>query len=101
MSTNPRRCFYIPIDAYVEGRGYRVSVVTENEPGHCPTGVWPNDGTREMPYFWGHDYKEAMKICDRQNERMGISRTDAMEIVASSIGAQSRQEGGMPEPAGA
>lgn len=94
----PRMCYFVPIDAFIEGRGYRASVVVEGQPGHHPTGVWPNDGTKEMPYFFGRqpdgkgfDYEWACRAADNLNEQMGISKRDSIEIVASSVGAQVRQ----------
>lgn len=80
-----RTCFFIPADGYVEGRGFRASIVTEGEPGHTPSGVWPNDGTKTMPYFWGNDYDAACKIAEEQNERLGLSKRDVLEIVTSSM----------------
>ena len=83
-----RTCYFIPVDSYVEGEGFRVSVVTENQPGHRPTGTWPYTGApgETRPYFWGHDYKEAQTIAQQQNEKMGISPDDATRIVLSSMG---------------
>lgn len=85
-----RRIFWVPIDSYVDGKGYRVSVVVENEPGHQPTGDWPYDGNhgQRLPYFWGHDHDAAMEHCYDANKRLGVSREDTDLIVASSIGAQ-------------
>lgn len=87
----PRMCFFIPADAHIEGRGFRVSIVKEGESGHYPTGVWPNDGTQTMPYFWGDDYEKACEIADQQNERLGLSKTDVVRIVASSMAAGNRR----------
>lgn len=83
-----RQCFWVPEDAYVEGEGFRVSLVTEGQPGHQPTGVWPYDVHAPRPYFWGHDLAEAQATAYRQNERMGHSREDTDAIVASSFVAQ-------------
>lgn len=87
-----RICYYIPIDGYVEGRGFRVSIVKEGESGHYPTGEWPNDGAKVMPYFWGHDYEKACDIARRQNKALGLTEEDVMAIVGSSMGAQIRGE---------
>lgn len=92
-----RICYYIPPDAYFEDRGYRVSIVTEGEPGHIPTGEWPNDGTGVLPYFWGHDYEKACARADGQNAKMGISKKDSIAIIASSMGAQIREDRPAPE----
>lgn len=82
-----RYCYYIPADAYVEGHGYRVSVVFENISGHIPTGTWPYEGKpgQVLPYFWGDDYKTAKEQAKRQNERLGLSSREAHEIVAHSM----------------
>jgi hypothetical protein len=85
-----RLCYYVPADAYVEGQGWRASVVREGESGHHPTGTWPYTGAvnQTMPYFWGHDYEEAKAEAAELNERMGISAADASAIVTSSMIAQ-------------
>lgn len=84
-----RKCYYVPADAYVEEHGYRVSIVVEGEAGHHPTGTWPYTGApgESMPWFWGHDYAEAKRICDMENARMGLSIADSIRIVSSSMGA--------------
>lgn len=85
-----KRCYYIPADGYVEGEGYRVSVVIEGEPGHRPTGSHPYTGhPRETrPYFWGHDYETACEIAREQNKLLGLTEDDVTQIIASSMGAQ-------------
>lgn len=54
-------CYFVPLDAYVEGEGYRASIVVEGQAGHHPTGSHPYHGRPEetRPYFWGHDHAEA------------------------------------------
>lgn len=71
---SPRMCFYVPVDAFVEEHGFRVSIVKEGVAGHFPTGDWPYEGRvdQRMPYFWGPSYDDACKI------------------VASSISAQNK-----------
>jgi hypothetical protein len=88
--TQPRICYYIPEDAFVEGQGYRVSIVTENEPGHAPTGTWPYEGKpgQTLPYFWGNDLSVAREIAHRQNLKLGLTAEDVNKIVTSSIAAQ-------------
>jgi len=83
-------CYYIPEDAFVEGHGYRVSVVFENEPGHYPTGDWPYEGkpSQKMPWFWGDDLEFAKKCAKEENTRLGITEEEAFRIVTSSMGAQ-------------
>lgn len=91
-ANTPRACYYIPEDAYVEGRGFRVAVVTEGQPGYQMTGDWPNDGTGVMPYFWGNEIDRAKEIAAQQNRALGHSDKDVIEIMASSMGAQIRQD---------
>lgn len=88
--TTPRMCYYVPEYSYVEGQGFRVSIVHEGVPGHTPTGEWPNDGTGVRPYFWGgDDYEAACRRAEHFNKlHFGLSKKEANEIVASSIGAQ-------------
>ena len=90
-----RFCYYIPADAYVEGQGFRASVVFENESGHCPTGDWPYTGEpgQKMPYFWGHDYEDAKQICIGENARMDIDEEGMLDIVASSMRASVPRRG--------
>jgi len=83
-----RFCYFVPIEGFVEGRGYRASVVFEGEPDHYPTGDWPYEGKagQRAPWFWGPSYEDAQRICADMNDRMGISKKLAVEIVASSMG---------------
>lgn len=82
-----RFCFYIPADAYVEDQGYRVSIVTEGEAGHAPTGTWPYEGKpgQTMPWFWGHDYEAAKRLAQQENGRLGLSDQDVFDIITSSM----------------
>lgn len=86
----PRQCFII-----VEGQshpefGYVPSLVTENEAGHQPmTGR----GEQSQPWFWGTDYEEAKRTCEKVNaEDFGLDPGEAADIVASSIAASIRQD---------
>lgn len=86
-----RWCYWIPADGYVEGHGFRVSVVFEHEPGHHPTGDddWMIDAFKRKPWFWGHDYGEAKKVAEELNrDKLGLSAEDAASIVASSMAAE-------------
>jgi hypothetical protein len=89
-----RQCYFVPVDGFVEGRGFRASVVTENTAGHQPTGTWPNDGTGVMPYFWGPSLEEAEAAAARANQNLGLTKTDVASIIASSMAAQMRAEKG-------
>lgn len=83
-----RMAYFIPLDAHIEGQGYRASLVFENGDGHYPTGTWPYEGKpgQSMPYFWGHDYDKACETADRMNEQLGLSKKEALMIVARSMG---------------
>lgn len=87
MPNDPRFCYYIPPDGYIEGHGYRVSIVVENEAGHRPTGTWPYTGAvgESLPWFWGDDYEGAKQEALEANARMGLSEIAADLIVASSM----------------
>lgn len=79
--SEPRKCFYIPADAYVEGKGFVPSVVTEGEPGHAPlTG----NGAFAEPWYWG-DYEAAKAHAALENARLGLTAEDVAKIVASSM----------------
>jgi len=82
-----RHCFFIPADAYVEGHGFRVSIVKENVPGHYPTGSWPYEGRpdQRMPYFWGKTYEDACATADAMNAKLGLTKEEALKIVLSSM----------------
>lgn len=85
---NERRFCYVIADcAYVEGKGFRVSIAIEGEPGHFPTGDAPEGGLVE-PWYWGNTFEEAREIADRENkEKLGLEPIDAWKIVASTMGA--------------
>ncbi len=62
--------------------GYVPSVVTRGKSGHAPmTGR----GEFSMPWVWGSTIEEARSICAEQNERIGITPEDEMQIVLSSF----------------
>lgn len=84
-----RFCAFIPPDGYVEGHGFRVSIVIENEPGHFPTGDdnW-RAGRGKQPWFWGHDYDEAKAVALEYNRtRFHLTAKDCADIVTSSMAA--------------
>jgi len=92
-----RWCYVIPRDGFVEGHGYRVSIVIENQPGHYPTGslevLSKEQGVvhaaylrgATMPWFWGMTYEEACHVCKEQNLALDISEEDAVKIVSSTM----------------
>jgi hypothetical protein len=82
-----RWCFFIPADAYDEGKGYVPSVVYEGEPGHSPLR---GDGPHAEPWHWGMTYEQAKEFAQRANAEMGLSKESVAEIVASSMAATRR-----------
>jgi hypothetical protein len=84
-----RWCYWIPANGYVEGQGYRVSMVFEYESGHYPTGddAWiAGDYSKRKPWFWGFNYNEACKVAEDMNrDRLGLSAKDAAHIVTTSM----------------
>ncbi len=94
MSTR-RWCYCIPAEGYVEGHGYRVSIVFEYEHGHYPTGddAWiAGDKSRKKPWFWGFNYDEARKVAEDMNrERLGLSPRDAALIVTTSMSIKDKE----------
>jgi hypothetical protein len=79
-----RTCFYIPLDAYVDGKGFIPSVVTEDEPGHAPLA---GNGDFAQPYYWGATYEEATAVAQAANARNGLTPGDVDTIVLSSMRA--------------
>lgn len=83
LFANHRWCYFIPLNAFVEGKGWRVSIVFENVAGHFPTG-----GNGVEPWFWGSTYEEAEETAALQNEsKLQLSASDVWKIVASSMGS--------------
>lgn len=76
---------------FVEGHGFRVSIVKEGETGHYPTGVWPNDGTETMPWFWGPTIEDAEKCAIAYNKKLGVSPIEAEKILLQSMGMLSNK----------
>lgn len=90
----PRTCVFVDATFYVEGEGYRVAVARESEPGFHPTGDWPYTGGvgQKRPWFWGPTLEDAQKRCKEYNARLGLSATDAENIITSTIRAQNEEE---------
>jgi hypothetical protein len=79
-----RICFYIPSEQFDE-HGYIPSVVTEGVAGHAPM---KGRGAFSQPWYWGRTYEEACARCTAENEAIGVSFADALEIVLSSMAAK-------------
>lgn len=60
--------------AVVEKRGFTLGIAVQDEPGYYQTD-YPTVKT----------YDEAVKWADALNERMGVSKKDAMLIILSSM----------------
>lgn len=75
-----RWAYYIPVEAFVPGKGYRVSVVIEGEHGHFPTGT-----ASEPPWFWGMTYAEAEAKAAETNDEIGLSTKDVWAIVGPAM----------------
>jgi hypothetical protein len=88
-----RFVYFIPSDAFIEGHGFRVSIVFENESGHYPTGTWPYEGKvgQKAPWFWGDTFAAATATARAANEERGISAAAETAIVASSMSRGSRR----------
>lgn len=84
--TEKRQCFFVDPESYVEGKGYIPSLITEGEPGHAPLTGDP--AKHQTPWYWGQTYEEAVNICKAQNEQMGLTPDDVMDIIGSSMRAQ-------------
>lgn len=91
-----RWCYWIPADGYVEGKGYRVSIVFEYEAGHYPTGddaFLAGDYSKKKPWFWGHSYEEAKKIAEDMNrDRRGLSPREAADLVTTSMSIKDKED---------
>lgn len=82
----PRQCFVILPAQFHPQLGYVPSLVTEGEAGHSPM---VGRGELSEPWYWGTDYEQAKRICAKANEEtFGLTEAEAMDILASSIGAQ-------------
>jgi hypothetical protein len=82
----PRYIAWVDPAWFVKGHGFRVSIVKEGEEGHYPTGVWPNDGTKNMPWFWGPTLEDAEKTAIEYNRKLGVEPVDAEMILLQSMG---------------
>lgn len=76
-------CFFVDETMYVDGKGYRPSVVIEGHPGH-----FPNGGGDVEPWYWGQNLEVARQICRDRNANMGLSPEDVERIIASSMQAK-------------
>ncbi len=75
MNCNKRHCYYVPQNSLVQGKGYRVSIIKEDEHFHYPTN-----------WFWGFDYEKALKLAMKWNmDVLGLNDVEVREIICSSM----------------
>lgn len=75
-------CVYINVANYSdELRGFIPSIVYENVSGHFPLSGKPGGS----PWVWGPEYADAQRVADQFNQRIGVTRERALEIVTSSM----------------
>ena len=90
-----RWCYWIPETGYVEGHGYRVSIVFEYEAGHYPTGddAWiAGDRSKRKPWFWGQDLAAAKKVAEDLNrDQLGLSAREAADLVTTSMSIKDKE----------
>jgi hypothetical protein len=81
-----RYCFYVDETMNPDGKGFIPALVTEGEPGYTPMGDYRSDGIRKpLPWRWGDTIEVARATVIRENDSLGISESDAHEIVLSSM----------------
>lgn len=75
LLANNKWAYFIPRDAFVAGKGFRVSVVVDGQKGHFPTGT-----QSEPPWFWGKTYAEAEERAAIENDALGMSSGDVVDL---------------------
>ncbi|KKN89754.1 hypothetical protein LCGC14_0236000 [marine sediment metagenome] len=73
-------CFYVDETMFVEGKGFRPSIIVKGQQGH-----FPNVGAGVKPWYWGEDIKTARAITAGRNKRLGLSQADVNKLVAESM----------------
>lgn len=83
----PKVVAWIDPLAFVEGSGYRVSLVIKGRSGHFPTGTWPYHGGPDetAPWFWGPTLEDAQAAARQYNRDRGVSDEEAFKIVTASM----------------
>ncbi len=87
QSRQPRFVYFVDDDDYIEGHGYRASIVQEGRKGYAHTGTWPQTGAigETRPIFVGHTIADAKARVRRLNEGLGVSVADEVRIVLGSM----------------
>lgn len=83
MDGGARWCYYIPMDANYDGKGFVPSLVVENVPGHVPMTGDPKK--MQTPWYWGATQEDAERVCQSANRKRGVTDEAAVEIVASTM----------------
>jgi hypothetical protein len=82
VTMTPRRFCYLVLEEQFDDKGFIPSAVFENESGHRPM---VGQGLYASPWHWGKTFEEAKEVCVTANERLGFTREDVAQIVASSM----------------
>lgn len=89
----PRLVCFIPPTAYNEHmKGWRVAFCKEGEAGYYPTGGKEENG--ELGWYWGPTLGDAERLADERNQRAGISKEEAQNIIMESMVLSKKQ--GLP-----
>lgn len=52
--------------------------------------LFAGNGPHARPWYWGKTQEEFDRVCDAENERLGLTRSEALDIVISSMRAGNR-----------
>lgn len=86
--TKGRMAFYV--NEYMHTpHGYVPAIVFENDPGYYPM---MGKGEFSQPWYWGHDIAKAKQIAVEANAKLGLTETEADQIVFSSMAASLRED---------
>jgi|7_EtaG_2_1085326.scaffolds.fasta_scaffold17894_3 hypothetical protein len=86
-----KMCYHIDItqDPAKHG-GYVPSVIYSDKAGHYPL---EGSGSMSQPWIWGDTLDKAQAICAKANERLGLTKEEAQDIVNKSITLSIRKDG--------
>jgi len=74
INTGEKFAYVIPVEGYVEGKGYNVGIAVKGQLGYYKTD-----------WFWDCDYKTACKLANEKNEKLGLTKVEAFKIVCSTM----------------
>jgi len=81
--TGKRFAYVINTGSISDDGQYIPCLAFENVSGCFPMRGDP--AKHQTPWKWGADYDKACEIADKYNERLGLTKVEAMEIVFSSM----------------